>query len=487
MQYKWVVLSNTTVGTLMSSLDSNIVIIALPTIARELPGTSLFTLLWVLIGYALVTSVVLLNFGRLGDMYGRVRLYTIGFGLFTAGSALCGLSQTGPELVGFRMVQAIGAGFLFANSAAIITDAFPPEERGRALGINQVSIVAGSVVGLVLGGVLTTELGWRSIFYVNVPIGLFATWRAHAGLRELSRPLRHETIDWAGNLTFAGGLTAVLLAVTFTALGQFGRFEFYALLALGGALLALFVGIERRALHPMFELKLLRIRLFSASIGAIFLNAMARGCFSFVMVFYLQGPPHYLTPLEAGLYLIPVSAALATMGPISGLLSDRYGSRPFAVLGLALALVAFLWLAQISATTTFLGLVGPFILLGAGMGIFASPNRAAMMSSVPPRSRGVAAGIGTTLVNSGATLSLGVAILILTQALPIGSLGTIFLGTGPVAPISIVVGHFLRAIHEVYYLSAALLAVALIPAAMRGPEAHRTGPAAATPSPPAPD
>jgi EmrB/QacA subfamily drug resistance transporter len=476
VQYKWVVLSNTTIGTLMASLDTNIVLIALPTIGKELPGTTVFTLLWILLGYSLLTSVVLLNFGRLGDMYGRVKLYTLGFAIFTVGSALCGLSQTGTELVLFRLVQAVGAAFLFANAAAIITDAFGPNERGRALGINQVSIVVGAVTGLVLGGILTSLLGWRSIFYVNVPIGIVATWRAYVGLRELSRPQVEHTLDWAGNITFAGGLTAILLAVTLFALGSLRIESFVALLVTGLALLVLFIGIEQRVRHPMFDLSLLKIRMFSASITAIFLNALARGAFSFVMVFYLQGPPHFLSPLNAGLYLIPVSASLAAIGPISGALSDRYGSRPFAVLGLLVSAAGFLWLTQIGATTGFPQLVGPFILVGLGMGLFAAPNRASMMSSVPPTRRGVASGIGTTLVNSGATLSLGVAIVVMAKALPLGSLTAIFLGTahGTLGPGGI--GRFIDATHSVFELSAVLLLIALLPAALRPRETRTPAP-----------
>jgi EmrB/QacA subfamily drug resistance transporter len=478
VQYKWVVLSNTTVGTLMSSLDSNIVIIALPTIAKDLPGTSVFILLWILLGYALLTSVVLLNFGRLGDMYGRVRLYTLGFAIFTVGSALCGLSQTGTELVLFRLVQAVGAAFLFANSAAIITDAFPPNERGRALGINQVSIVAGAVTGLVLGGVLTSLLGWRSIFYVNVPIGLIATWRAYAGLRELHRPQKELQVDWVGNLSFAGGLACILLAVTLFALGQAPPLVFGGLILIGGALLVLFLWIETQVAHPMFDLSLLRIRMFSASLSAIFVNALARGAFSFVMVFFLQGPPHYLSPLSAGLYLIPVSASLAVIGPISGALSDRYGSRPFAILGLLVSASGFIWLTQIGATTTWFQLVGPFILVGFGMGLFAAPNRASMMNSVPPDRRGVASGIGTTLVNSGTTLSLGLAIVVMANALPLSSLTSIFLGRVPTSIPPVAIHHFIDATHSVFALSAALLILALIPAALRGPESRLASPVA---------
>ncbi|HUJ77666.1 MAG TPA: MFS transporter, partial [Thermoplasmata archaeon] len=313
MEYKWRVLSNTTVATLMSAIDGNIVLIALPTIGRELPGTNATLLLWILLGYSLVTAVVLLNFGRLSDMFGRVRLYVLGFAVFTVGSALCGFSQTGLELVLFRLVQAIGAGFLFSNSAAILTDAFPPNERGRALGINQVSIVVGAVSGLVLGGVITTSIGWRWIFYVNVPIGLIATLRARADLRELARPETAPRVDWAGNLVFAGGLTLFLFAVTLGALGQISGPLAIALGIVGLALLVVFVELERRERSPMLDLSLFRIRQFAASASAMFLNALARGAFTFILVFYLQGPPRFLSAFTAGLFLIPTSASLAVV------------------------------------------------------------------------------------------------------------------------------------------------------------------------------
>ena len=214
MQYKWIVLSNTTLGTLMASLDTNIVLIALPTISRELRGTSFFDLLWILLGYQLVNGSLLVNFGRLSDMFGRVRLYTFGFALFTVASALSSLAQTGEQLIVFRLLQGVGSAFLFSNSGAIITDAFPEDERGKALGINQVSIVIGTLLGLVLGGVLTAVAGWQSIFYVNIPIGIFATVWSHYKLKELATIRKGQKIDIIGNVTFAGGLATVLVAIT---------------------------------------------------------------------------------------------------------------------------------------------------------------------------------------------------------------------------------------------------------------------------------
>lgn len=468
--YRWTVLSNTTLATLMASLDSNIVLIALPTIATSLPGSTLPSLLWILLGYPLATAVLLLNFGRLSDMFGRVRLYNLGFALFTVGSLLCGFAPSAWALVGFRMVQAIGAAFLFSNSAAILTDAFPPNQRGWALGVNQIAIVVGSVSGLVLGGILTTTLGWRWIFFVNVPIGIFATVWARARLRELARIVRGAQFDIGGNLTFAGGLASVLVGLTLGSLGSLPARGEVALVVVGGALLLAFVVLETRVPHPMFRLGLFRNRHFAAGNVAILLNALARGAFTFVMVFYLQGPPLFLSPITAGFFLIPVSVSLATVGPVSGYLSDRYGARVFATSGLLVSALGFLWLTTFGPGAPFLGLLGPFVLVGAGMGLFASPNRASIMNSVPPESRGVASGISTTLVNASATFSLAVAILVISSVMGLPQVEAIFLGTGVngVYPPALV-DSFVRSIHFVFYLSTGLLLAALIPSALRDP------------------
>jgi EmrB/QacA subfamily drug resistance transporter len=480
MQYKWKVLSNTTVATLMAAIDTNIVLISLPTIGRDLPGTNATTLLWILLGYSLLTAVVLLNFGRLSDMFGRVRLYVLGFAVFTVGSLLCGFSQTGLELVSFRLLQAVGAGFLFSNSAAIITDAFPPNERGRALGINQVSIVVGAVSGLVLGGIITSTIGWRWIFFVNVPIGLLATVRARYDLRELVKPAEPPHIDYVGNLVFAVGLTLLLLGITLGALGNVNDATGIAMGVGGLGLLGVFVYVESREASPMLDLSLFRNSEFSASAVAMLLNALARGAFSFVLVFYLQGPPRFLSPLTAGLFLIPVSASLATFGPVSGWLSDRYGPRWFLISGLLTSAVGFLWLSTIGDDESFFALAPPLILVGAGMGLFAAPNRAAMMTAVPPGRRGVASGIGTTLLNSGVTISLGVTLIVLSQVLPHASIVAILLGSpsGPV-PAGVASG-FLESIHVVFLASAVLLLVALVPSALRhAPRPEPPSPAAA--------
>jgi len=463
VQYKWRVLSNTTVATLMASIDTNIVLISLPTIGKELPGTSATLLLWILLGYSLLTAVLLLTFGRLSDMFGRVRLYILGFAIFTVGSLLCGFSQTGAELVAFRLVQAVGAGFLFSNSAAIITDAFPPNERGRALGINQISIVIGAVAGLVLGGVITTTIGWRWIFFVNVPIGILATIRARVDLHELAKPEVRPKVDWAGNIVFAVGLTILLLGITLGGLGEISDAAAIVAVIAGLALLAVFVLVETRVVQPMLDLTLFRDRTFALSATTMLMNALARGAFTFILVFYLQGPPRYLSPLTAGLYLIPVSVSLATWGPISGYLSDKYGPRPFLIAGLLTSAVGFLWLTQIGPADTFAQLAPPLILVGSGFGLFAAPNRAQMMTAAPAARRGVASGIGTTFLNVGATVSLGIALLVLATVVPRSAIEGILLGTimpGEPFPEG---AAFLNAIHLIFLVSAILILVSLIP------------------------
>ena len=467
MQYKWVALSNTTIGTLMASLDTNIVLIALPTIGRELPNTTLFDLVWTLLGYQLITASVLVNFGRLSDMFGRVRLYKLGFAVFTLGSALCSLSQSGLELVLFRMVQATGSAFLFSNSAAILTDAFPSNERGKALGINQTSIVAGAVTGLVLGGILAQTVGWRAIFWVNVPIGVFATVWSHYKLHEISRAPRGQKIDVIGNITLAGGLSSILVGITLNIIAGLDALTTFFLLGLGGVLLVAFFVTETRVEMPMLSLSLFRIRAFAAGNLAILLNSLARGAVTLVLVFYLQGPSMQLTPLVAGAFLIPTSASLAFFGPISGWFSDRYGARLLSSIGLLVSSVGFLMLTQLGPRTSFLGLAFPLIFVGSGMGIFAAPNRASIMNSVPPGARGIASGISTTFVNLGNTLSLAVAFLAMATVTPVSELVDIFVGvSGSGTPSSI--ASFLNSIHLVFLLSTAFLLIAMVPSLMRG-------------------
>jgi EmrB/QacA subfamily drug resistance transporter len=485
VSYKWIALGNTTLGTLLASLDANIIFIALPIIVSEL-GASLFTMVWIVIGYSLVTASILLNFGRLADIFGRVKLYTLGFIIFTLGSALCSISQTGEQLVIFRIFQAVGAAFLFSNSVAILTDAFPPNERGKALGINQIAIVLGSVLGLVLGGFLTSYLGWRSIFWINIPIGIIAIFSSYKNLKELGS-IKKEKIDWLGNISFAGGLFLVLAGITFSSFGIISDLlVIFFIIFAGLALLVVFGFIEKGIAkdYPMFHFSLFEIKSFLGGNIAILLNSIARGDFIFLISFYLQGAFMNLSPVEAGIYLMPVSGALAVFGPLSGWLSDRYGSRFFVGLGLFLSGIGFLLLTQLQIKTSFIELLLPFILLGAGMGIFTSPNRASIMNSVPSNRRGVSASTGTTLFYVGRSLSLGISFLIMTSILQAEQVKEIFIdfrnteldmvkdtNATTISHITerneLIENRFLYSIHIIFFVSSIIVFISIIPATLK--------------------
>jgi EmrB/QacA subfamily drug resistance transporter len=465
MQYKWTVLTNTTLGVLMSSLDTNIVLIALPTIARQLPGTSLLDLIWILIGYQLITAAILVSFGRLADMFGRVKLYNLGFIIFTAGSALCSISFSSVELIFFRMIQGVGAAFLFSNSAAIITDAFPISERGKALGINQVAIVFGAAMGLVFGGFLVSLLGWRSIFWVNIPIGIFASLWSHFKLKELAIIEKGQRIDLTGNFTFAGGLALILVAITVYSLGSLSGLYALIMILFGLTLIIFFVIVEIRTRYPMFNMSLFKVKAFSYGSLALLLNALANGAVTIVLVFYLQGPTMRLTPLVAGIFLVPMSASLAVIGPISGILSDRYGQRFFAVLGLVTSIIGFALLSRIGDTITFTQLLLPLIFVGVGMGFFASPNRSGIMSGSPPRYRGVASGMSATMNNVGRTFSTGIAFLVIAIGTPLTQLKSIFVGSA-VQSNAPWVADFISSIHYVYIIGIVMLVAAIIPSVL---------------------
>jgi EmrB/QacA subfamily drug resistance transporter len=467
IQYKWIALSNTTLGATMSALDASVVLIALPTIGRDLPNTSPFDLIWVLVGYQLIISAVLVNFGRLSDMFGRVRLYTLGFALFTVSSGLCSLSQSGAQLVVFRMVQGLGAALLFSNSSAIVTDAFPFEERGRALGINAVAISVGSVMGLVLGGFLTAVAGWRSIFWVNVPIGIVATVWSHYRLKELSVRRKGQRLDIPGNVAFAAGVVMLLSGISLYAVAGLGQSLIIGLVAGGLAILCAFVFIETKVEDPMLNLSLFRNRLFAAGTSAIFLNSLARGCVLLVLVFYLQGPNMNLDPLQAGVFLLPNTMTIALFGPLAGYLSDKRGPRLIATTGLVTSAIGLLLLTQLPPAVTFWQLALPLALVGSGMGTFAPPNRSSVMSSVPPEDRGIASGITTTLINLGNSVSRSLAFVLMAAVVPVAALDDMFAGRY-VGGVGSFAGNFADGIHLVFLVSAGFVLLSIIPSILRG-------------------
>jgi MFS family permease len=428
-RYKWVALSNTTLSITMATIDASIVIIAMPAIFRgigldPLAPANVTYLLWMIMGYLLVTAVLVVTLGRLGDMYGRVRIYNLGFVVFTLASIALSLdpytgSQGAIWLIVWRLVQAVGGAMLMANAAAILTDAFPARQRGMALGINQIAGIAGQFVGLLLGGLLAAWW-WRAVFWVNVPIGVIGTIWSYLSLREVATT-RRARIDWAGNITFALGAGLLLATITHGIQPYGGHATGWTSpwvvggLATGVALLVAFCIIETRIAEPMFQLGLFKIRAFAAGNAASLLGSIARGGLQFMLVIWLAGiwlPLHGyhfgVTPLWAGIYMLPLTTGFLIAGPVSGHLSDRFGPRPFATAGLLVAACAFCGLILLPVDFPYWAFALLIFCNGIGSGLFASPNTSAIMSSVPARHRGSASGMRATFQNSGMALSIGI-------------------------------------------------------------------------------
>jgi MFS family permease len=457
-EYKWTVLSNTTLGALLASLDGTIVLISLPVIFRGLNvdpflPASFPILIWLLLGYGVVTATLLVTVGRLSDMWGRARMYNMGFAIFSTGSLLLFIEPwsgtTGAwALVIFRLIQAVGASFLFANSAALLTDAFPANERGKAMGINQVAFIGGSMVGLISGGILAgipdLHFGpyvlptWRLIFLVSVPIGIIGTVWAYAKLRETSVRRANQKIDYPGNASFALGLTLLLVGLTYGLLPYGGHpmgwsDPWVGTAIIGGAsLLLLFVYIETKVTDPMFRIELLRTRSFAAGTSASFLGSIARGGMMLLLVLWFQGiwlPLHGYSfaevPLWAGIFMMPMIFGFLTAGPVSGWLSDRRGPRTLATIGMAMGSATFFALALLPINFQYWEMGSLLFIQGIGMGMFAAPNAAAVMNSVPPENRGAASGMMATLQNTGQQVSMAIFFTIVIVSLSTGLTGSV--------------------------------------------------------------
>lgn len=450
INYKWIALSNTTLGILMAALNGSIILIALPPIFRGInvnplaPGETSY-LLWSLLGYMVVTATLLVTCGRLSDMFGRVRLYNLGFAIFTVGSILLYFIQgqgngAALQLIIFRLIQGVGAAFLFANSTAILTDAFPPAERGMAMGINQIAGIGGGFVGLILGGLLAV-IDWRAVFLVSVPFGIIGTIWAYLMLRETATRKEHQKLDILGNVLFAGGLTVLLIALTYglmpygTSPMGWGNPLVIGGVVLGLALLAVFVYVERRVDDPMFRLDLFRNRMFAMGNISGFLASTARGGLQFVLIIWLQGiwlPIHGYkfedTPLWAGIYMVPLTIGFLILGPLSGFLSDRFGSRAFATGGMLVTTSGFVGLMLLPANFSYAIFALLLLVLGIGMGMFAAPNTTAIMNAVPPEYRGVSSGMRATFQNVASTLSITVIFTLVTVGLASDLPGTMYRG-----------------------------------------------------------
>ncbi len=543
VQYKWVALSNTTLGVMMAMINSTIILISLPAIFRGIgiqPLDSFQYLLWILFGYNIVTATLLVTFGRLSDIFGRVRLYNLGFLVFTLGSIALWLTpgkgdMAADYIIIFRIVQGIGGAFLFSNSAAILTDAFPHTERGKALGVNQIAALAGSLVGLILGGILAT-IDWRFVFLVSVPFGLFGTIWSYTRLKELMKPEREQRIDVWGNATFAVGLTLILVGTTY-GLMPYGKSTMgwgspwvISAIAAGLVLMLIFPFIESRVKEPMFNLQLFKRRIFTAANFAGLLGSIARGGMMIMLIILLQGiwlPLHGYsyasTPFWAGIYMTPMMFGFIAMGPLSGWLSDRHGARGLATLGMVIVTASFSLLMLLPYNFDYWQFALLLLMQGLGMGMFAAPNTASIMNSVPPEARGAASGMRATIQNSGQTISIALFFIIIIQSLssslpgslyaslisagasqqlaltlrsipPTGALFSAFLGYNPVLSIlsqypslastlspatytlltgkywfpTVIAGPFMVAMREAFIISAALSAIAAVVSLMRG-------------------
>ena len=427
--YKWIVLSNTTLGVLIATINSSILLIALPDIFRGIkinplaPGnTSL--LLWLIMGYMVVTAVLVVGLGRLGDMYGRVRIYNAGFAIFTFFSVMLAITwmhgtPAGLWLIAMRIFQGVGGAMLMANSSAIITDAFPPNERGLGLGLNMVAAIAGSFIGLIVGGLLA-PVEWHLVFLVSVPIGLFGTVWAYLRLHDTG-VRKHASMDWWGNLTFAVGLIAILVGITYGiqpyaghTMGWTNPWVLTALIG-GCVVLVAFAWVETKVAEPMFRLDLFRIRAFTFGNFASLLGALGRGGLMFILIICLQGIwlprrgySFESTPLWAGIFMLPMTVGFLVAGPTSGWLSDRFGARAFATGGMLVASGSFVWLWALPVNFSYWQFALALLINGLGMGLFAAPNRTGIMNSLPADQRGVGAGMSTVFSNSAMVLSIGI-------------------------------------------------------------------------------
>lgn len=483
--YKWIVLSNTTLGTLLATINASIVLISLPAIFRgiglnPLAPANISYLLWMLMGYLVVTAVLVVPFGRLGDMFGRVRIYNVGFAVFTVAAIALSFDPFHLDggaiwLIAWRVIQGIGGAMLMASSSAILTDAFPANQRGMALGVNMVAAVAGSFLGLLVGGVLS-EWHWQAIFWVGVPIGLAGTVWSLRSLVEIGvrTPGR---LDWAGTLTFGIGLTVLLIGITYGIQPYGGSTTGWTnpwvlgSIAAGLALLVVFCVVELRVAQPMVNVRLFRSAAFGMGNVAGLMSSMGRGGLQFMLIIWLQGIwlplrgyDFEVTPLWAAIYMLPITVGFLLAGPIAGWLSDRYGARPLTVGGMLLMAGSFIALVMIPVDFDYWVFAVLIFLNGVGGGVFTAPNTAAIMSSVPPSERGAASGVRATFFNAGSSLSIGIFFSLMVVGLantlpgalssglqeqgvsadvaqqvadlpPVGSLFAAFLGYNPIAEL----------------------------------------------------
>jgi EmrB/QacA subfamily drug resistance transporter len=470
LHYKWIVLSVTTIGVLMAGLDARIVIVGLPDVIQAI-GADAEQGIWINQAYLIGSLAILLLVGRLADIFGKKRIYTSGFAIFTIGSAMTSLALDPLQLILFRVIQGIGAGIILTSSVAIIVDAIPGNELGFSLGINNLGFRFGAMAGLTVSGFILSILGdWRALFYVNLPIGVFGTIWSQLAIKENARKKENtlenksSSMDWVGLITFTAFIVSLLLALTFAAYGIGSRLLTMEFVAISIVSFAVFIGQELRCRSPLLDLKLLRIREYTGGVVAQLINAISWGAVLLLLSFYFQLVLG-LGPLDAGIRIIPFDVAFLVFGPLSGKLSDRYGHLFFTTLGIVLSSISLFLFSTVEATTPYLTVAAYMGLFGAAIGIFSSPNMSSIMSAVPAERRGIGSALRSTFFNVGFAVSLNLAILLISFTVPYALITQI--ATGYVTTLN-ASGGFLQGLKVTYLWLAGLNIVAVIPSVLRG-------------------
>ena len=464
INYKWIALSCTSLGAFFSVISGNTLLIALPKIMKDLHA-SFQEIIWTMMGYMFILSIIVPAIGRVADIIGRKKLFVAGFVVFTLGSLLCAFSRTGMNLIFFRMIQAIGGALLAANSVPIVTDAFPRKELGMALGINGMIISVGGVVGPILGGLLI-PMGWRSIFIINVPIGITGTIWAVMQLKELEILPAKQKFDWPGTMVFTFGMLALLLFLTFGGLYGWLNTGMFILLVVAAVMLPLFVIIEFQTLEPMLDMRLFKSRALAFAYGSNLLNGIARGAVTFLLIFYFQGIKG-VDPIQAALMLIPFVVPQIIVAPICGWLSDKIGSRMLSSIGLLVSATGLVGLMVIKPETSYMELSISMIITGIGSGMFFSPNNKAIMEAVPVEKRGIAGGVRTMMNNVGMVISMAICMAVITSCVTPEAFSGLFTGT-QAGSKGIAVKEFISGLRLLFTVSFVISIIAAFISYLRG-------------------
>ncbi len=457
-------------GVTMSAIDTTAVILGIPVMKTDL-HSDLLSMVWVIMAYLLITTIATTQVGRLGDMFGRVRMYNLGFAIFTIFSLFCGFSENGAELIAFRIFQGLGGAFIFANSGAILADTFPPNERGKAFGYNGIGWSLGAILGILVGGAFVTFLSWRYIFFINVPIGTGATLVGYFMLKEKSPRLK-ESLDYGGLLLLGAGLFLILYGVS-NITGSGWDYTTGLEMLMGAMLIVSFIFLEMRIKHPLLDLSILKSRILTASIFAAFFQSLATFAVLFLIIMYLQGP-RGLSPWNSSILLIPGYILGGVVAPLSGRLSDRVGARVVATIGLSVQIVGVLIYLTFAISTSIYVVILGAVVYGSGNSAFFAPNNSAVMSSAPPKAYGVSNGLLRTMANVGMLSSFAVALLMSSLSIPRAYAFQIFLGVGKInGQLSL---EYIKGMHTALLASIVMLLIAIVLSVLRGRETRNAPP-----------